>query len=1710
MPWGSMGEIWAEVGLNYAGLSQGMRDATAQVRTFDREINSSFKAIATNIGDSLSEAGRSLSIGITVPLTAFGGLAAKMSADFETAMANVWTITDISRQELEGFGREIEALSTRVPQSAKQLADGLYDAISSGIRDVGDAIGVVEIAAKAAQAGMSDTATAVDALTSVLNSYGLAADQAGVITDMMFRTVDRGKITFGELAGSIGQVISTAATAQVSFEEVAAAYATLTRGGIAASEASTAINQAILGIISPSKQAADYAKALGIEFDATALASKGLAGVLEDIYEATGGNIDAITTLFPNVRSLKGVLGLLRNEMQDYVGDLNQMAMATGATEAAFAKQMETSAAKASLFKNEVAALTRSLGNELWPILISIMDALKPVIHAFTELPTSVKEAAVAWGLFAVALGPVMSGLGALIGFLTGPAGIVLAISAVVAGIYGWVSASRDIEGQIDRQVSSARRVINEAMEQARAYGEQSNQLDKLIREYEKLEGKPDKSEQEHERLRQVIDAIVQLAPQAVTGYDDMGKALIDNAEAAKRVREELWQLRKEQLEIAAMRAEYELPMLEEQLQLLEPQFARTKRELDEIAPRYFKMREVVQEITRAATSAQKEQILQAAILEGIFDEISPPATQFAVMEQRYNKLYSVFTELSSALFKARGGVIELKNAQQELGDWLARKPGETVVAAAKSAAKTAKETVDTITEEELSEFEKFGKKVAGLSRDAFGALQDEWVRIAEKLKSTDPAEVSWAEQRARALLNAIHGAIAQFEGDWIEAAKAASLEVKSGYESIKEKVIEGQTELAKALSEFRHQIAIGEFVGVDAQLSELERIKGAYEGTAEEIQRVDEQLYQLREQRRSRAVRDALSQYQFEAELYKFKTIHHVLYLDQLLELDSLSAGEREEIKRKLALYEARLKEEAIEDEEAQIEKQKQLIADWNEFFVTSGQKARQDVLREAVASAEAELQAAMKAGEGISRAALKVEQAKLELREQERSDAQSQYNFLVSMGALTTAERIAQIQTWLEEEQENSEQWRALKLEEAELIKQLYREQAEDFVSQLGSVNRASLEQLQVWREELTNAHEGAVALGKEGAEAASIYHAALEQVVVAIDRITGSEKRWLYEHDMISADAYLEYLRDLQAGFAEFTTDWSSLQTEIERVEKEQLERRKSATNEAVAQQLAQADTVAESNLLAAISMLIAWRDTYAAMGDRGKEAFEKIEAKLKEFVLSHLRASAEVETYLAGLEKSTLAGKLKALDDEYKAKAATGVDLVRLQEWYHGQLRDLTEAELSITTRNVDRMSEAEVYAAQKTLDEILPLIQERVGQESEAAKLIIAIQEALSQRLLNIATDASKKYESELLQFRRRAGLVTFEEEIQRLQDIADVDSATREERLKQAQTYYNTVSSLIIESTNEELEALKTVLETALETFAAMGEAGEEMVLVISAALGEVDQKLIAKTDSWAATLAQSFAESLGELGSLVTAFRKGMEDSGGDPLAAAMAVFVELLKKSKAFAVLLDVLNPLVQTLADTVGAVLEPMIPLVMVLSEILTPALRGIAKVFTWVADIVVEIWNALANTINFILGWLGVNIPTISPTWREDSGLAPKPEEDDKDKDAGGRRGTQISEITGPTRDLLIETLRPLTVLDSLPIYAIAMETAIYEMRDAFLAYVGVKAATEAGMGAIHNEYHISTINIYSSGQEDFDQLMSSLNRRAEIALLGSGA
>lgn len=307
-------------------------------------------------------------------------------SSFETAMAEVSTIVDTSVVSIENLRNSILDLSRRVPQSANQLAKGLYQVISAGVTDTSDALMLLEESAKTATAGLTSTFTAVDIGTTIINAYGLKVSDINKVNDVLFNTVKEGKTTFEQLAGSLGTAVPFAAQAEISIEELTAALATLTKGGLSTDESVTALRQTIATYLKPTNEAASIAKKLGIEFSTAALKSKGLLGAFKDLIKLQETNSDIVQQLFPNIRALTGVFALAGKQSEEFGRILKSNQGAAGVANEAFEKINKTAGAQWQLIKNNLNVELQRLGVKILP---SITSAFKKLNETMNETPIS-------------------------------------------------------------------------------------------------------------------------------------------------------------------------------------------------------------------------------------------------------------------------------------------------------------------------------------------------------------------------------------------------------------------------------------------------------------------------------------------------------------------------------------------------------------------------------------------------------------------------------------------------------------------------------------------------------------------------------------------------------------------------------------------------------------------------------------------------------------------------------------------------------------------------------------------------------------------------------------------------------------------------------------------------------------------------------------------------------------------------------------------------------------------------------------------------------------------------------------------------------------------------------------------------------------------------------------------------------------------------
>lgn len=326
-------------------------------------------------------------IGIATALAAAGREAFRFARDFESHMREVTTISDKVSTHLDGYKAKIIDLSATVPVAATESASALYQIVSAG-HDGADGMTLLETAARAAVAGVTETATAADGITSILNAYQKSASEAENVSDMMFTAVRLGKTTFGELAAYIAQVTPTAAAYGVEMDQVLAAIATLTKSGVPTAQAVTRIRQAI---VATSKVLGDGA------FD-----NRSLQEALTEVAAMAGGSESKLRALVPEIEAVNGVLGLTGINAETAAAHLDEMTRAGGATQKAFEQQMKDANKQIELLKNNLLATFYGMGDAALDAVGGLAEMLNEAFAtgAMDKMIATVGTLVVAYGTY--------------------------------------------------------------------------------------------------------------------------------------------------------------------------------------------------------------------------------------------------------------------------------------------------------------------------------------------------------------------------------------------------------------------------------------------------------------------------------------------------------------------------------------------------------------------------------------------------------------------------------------------------------------------------------------------------------------------------------------------------------------------------------------------------------------------------------------------------------------------------------------------------------------------------------------------------------------------------------------------------------------------------------------------------------------------------------------------------------------------------------------------------------------------------------------------------------------------------------------------------------------------------------------------------------------------------------------------------------------
>ena len=472
------------------------------------------------------------------------------ASEFETSTAKVATIADTGQKSLADISSEIKQYSNETGQAATDMAEATYQAISAGV-NTADAAAFAGTATKLAIGGFTQSATAVDVLTTAINAYNMQADDATYVSDILITTQNLGKTSVDLLAQSVGKVIPLASAYNMKMDQLGTTMAVMTANGIATAEATT-YTKSILAELGDtgSTVAGILQDETGQSFAQLMDSGYSLGDVLEIIGDSVGGDTTAFSNLWSSTEAGVGALSLFNSGADRFNAVLSEMQSSAGATEKAYSTMADTTEGSKNRMTTAFNNLKISVGEKLNPALSSVYDGFAKIFSSMASFVDEHPSVVSAITGVATALG-VAAGAFAAYNLVTAGAELatklftaaldvnpiflaVTAIAALTAGIATFVATMQESEYDgmtaVCKDQYDALQDLNAEYDTAvEKYGVNSSQAETLRGKIELLTDEFNDNRQSVEDFVAETEALVESHNKIAQAYSDTTTAIDDN-----------------------------------------------------------------------------------------------------------------------------------------------------------------------------------------------------------------------------------------------------------------------------------------------------------------------------------------------------------------------------------------------------------------------------------------------------------------------------------------------------------------------------------------------------------------------------------------------------------------------------------------------------------------------------------------------------------------------------------------------------------------------------------------------------------------------------------------------------------------------------------------------------------------------------------------------------------------------------------------------------------------------------------------------------------------------------------------------------------------------------------------------------------------------------------------------------------------------------
>ena len=397
---------------------------------------------ARKLGSKMQSVGRTMSMALTLPITALGVGILKTAGDFEASMNRVMVLTNATAEDFEMLRNQARELGATTAFSAKEAADAMGFLAQAGF-NTNEIFQAMPATLNLAAAAKQDLATTADQLSNIMQAFGLKASDAGHASDVLALAASSSNTNVSQLAEAMKYAAPNAKSLGVSMEETAAIMGFMGNAGVQASMAGTGLRMALMRLLDPAEEAQKAFDDLHVSTHTYGIDGKksirNIVDILQDLQDAkaTPSQLNEIfgiraftgvtTVIDQSIDSLKEFVNTLENNSTGTAQRQQEMQMrglngAVLALKSAYG-ELAIAIGDAGLL-DDTTKFTQKITNLVRELAKSNPETLK--------LATNIALFTAAVPLAIIALGSLTSAIGVM---MANPA--VISFAAMVAGLVG-------------------------------------------------------------------------------------------------------------------------------------------------------------------------------------------------------------------------------------------------------------------------------------------------------------------------------------------------------------------------------------------------------------------------------------------------------------------------------------------------------------------------------------------------------------------------------------------------------------------------------------------------------------------------------------------------------------------------------------------------------------------------------------------------------------------------------------------------------------------------------------------------------------------------------------------------------------------------------------------------------------------------------------------------------------------------------------------------------------------------------------------------------------------------------------------------------------------------------------------------------------------------------------------------------------------------